>query len=186
MWYSAGLTEPCLAGLSSERLMGAEAETHSQTVDRARGVQQKMGRKDCRNHRSGGHRINWARLIGAHRDWSCKQTLYGSELVSLYLFYSCVTCSWGTPNNGRGECLSLWLETLFCLLVCLTQLWYDCLYPILLYLSQDIRPSCSVSAKPAIPFFFLKGKEGGVDLGKRRGRGKRLGGVEGGKTMVEL
>lgn len=42
------------------------------------------------------------------------------------------------------------------------------------------------SLQSLLSFFFFKGKEGGVDLGKRRGRGKRLGGVEGGKTMVEL
>lgn len=37
-------------------------------------------------------------------------------------------------------------------------------------------------------FFFKKkkGKEGGVDLGERRGGEKRLGGVEGGESMVEI
>jgi hypothetical protein len=31
--------------------MGADAETHSQTLDRARGTQQKTERKDCKNQR---------------------------------------------------------------------------------------------------------------------------------------
>lgn len=43
-----------------------------------------------------------------------------------------------------------------------------------------------VQSLQSLLFHFLKGKEGGVDLGKRRGGGERLGGVEGGKTMVEM
>lgn len=88
--------------------MRADAETHSQTSDRAHGTPQKRGRKDCSSQRSQWHQenvvysIDYLGLIEAHRDWSDSQgscTIWARS--SAYMLWLCsLVFLWDSGNEG--------------------------------------------------------------------------------------
>lgn len=86
----------------------------------------------------------------AHRDWSNSGSLYGSKIGPLLTWFGCVSwCSYGTTNSGDLTLL-LTFGTLFLLLGCLVQLWYEgmCLsYYSLLYPVHLISLVCLLFSK---------------------------------------
>lgn len=88
------------------KLMWADAESHSQTLDIASGVLQRMGREEQRDKRGEGHhkktahRINLLRFRQAHR--------YQGACMDLSVCYGWIAwCSFGNPNSGNRGCI--WL-----------------------------------------------------------------------------
>jgi hypothetical protein len=89
-----------------QKLMAASAESHSQILNIASGVVQKMRKEDQRSKRGQGHhkktvhRITLLWLSQAHR--------YQGAYMDLYICYGwAARCSCGHPNSGNRGCL--WL-----------------------------------------------------------------------------
>lgn len=102
-----------------QKLIGADAETHSQTL-RAWRVLLKRGSKNCRSHRGQGHhsnivyRINSVELLGVNRDWRKNQGAWMS-LTKVFGLYVKTFVAWypyrTTSSKSKGcfwcSCLRL-------------------------------------------------------------------------------
>lgn len=90
--------------------MGADVETHMQTLGRALVTPRKRGRKDCMSQRGSGHeentahRINWAGFTGAHRVGSANHGVCMGLLGPLHTCCGCLALDFcGTRDSGsRG------------------------------------------------------------------------------------